>query len=179
MPENEKLTILVEGNRDETFIDSIIAPILISKGNYIKISVFKYAKINKAEIVRYINGLKAIREDILCLADINSAPNISQKKTALNLYKIGVFCDENIIVVIKEIESWYMAGMNDKCCKKLGISKFDNTNTLNKEEFHVAISKSRFRPKLSCCIEILRNYDIATAISKNKSFNYFYENFLM
>ena len=42
---------------------------------------------------------------------------------------------DKIIVVIKEIESWYLAGLDNKACKQLKIKNFANTDNITKEKF--------------------------------------------
>jgi hypothetical protein len=75
------------------------------------------------------------------------------------------------MVVIKEIESWYIAGLRDIESKKFGIQTFSTTDSLTKENFSNLIPK-RYDSRLDFMIEILKNFSAETAKQKNKSFRY-------
>ena len=84
---------------------------------------------------------------------------------------------EKIYIVIKEIESWYFAGVTDKKSREFGIKPMKHTNDLFKEEFNQLYHKI-FKSRIDFMLEILKEYSISTAKQKNKSFKYFSENIL-
>ena len=84
--------------------------------------------------------------------------------------------NDKIAVVIKEIESWYLAGLSDKDSKELTGKKFKNTNTIIKEQFYNLIP-NRFDSRIDFMIEILKHFSVNFAKKKNTSFNYFMEKY--
>ncbi len=44
-----------------------------------------------------------------------------------------------IQVVVEEIESWYLAGLDDERSEKLGMRRFRATDTVSKEQFDALI----------------------------------------
>ena len=82
-----------------------------------------------------------------------------------------------IIVIIKKIEGWYLAGLDDDSLKKLHINFKGNTDNVDKQIFANAMPKS-FTSEKDFLQEILKNYSSDTAITKNQSFKYFYHKYL-
>lgn len=109
--------------------------------------------------------------DYLYVIDINNSPCVTAKKDEI-LSKLRNIDKEKIIVVIKEIESWYLAGIDDIKAKKLKIRNLNSTNDITKEKFNSLIPK-RFNSRIDFMLEILKDFSIETAKQKNKSFKYF------
>jgi hypothetical protein len=84
-----------------------------------------------------------------------------------------------MIIVVKEIESWYLAGLDEKACRELRIRCFDNTDSITKEDFKHIYSNSIHsrRPEIDFYLNIIENYDIDTAKKKNTTFRYFCDKF--
>lgn len=76
----------------------------------------------------------------------------------------------NVVIVTREIESWYLAGLDDQSCKALGLSKFSHTNDITKDQFERMIPEKSIR--IDFMIEILKKFSRETANRKNKSFRY-------
>jgi len=79
---------------------------------------------------------------------------------------------DKIMVVRKEIESWYLAGLKNDRCKELGVSIFAATDEVTKEQFDEIIP-GNFDSGIDFMQEILKSFDIETAKRKNESFKYF------
>ncbi|MFQ6057194.1 MAG: hypothetical protein ACE5J3_14580, partial [Methanosarcinales archaeon] len=83
-----------------------------------------------------------------------------------------IIAEDKIIVVVKEIESWYLAGLDENTSKKLGIrKKIRTTNSITKEEFNQLIPKNM--PRIEFMRKILKNYDVEIAKVRNRSLGYF------
>ena len=110
--------------------------------------------------------------DYYFLSDVNRSPCVTAKKQSLkNKYKPKI--DENkIVIVVKEIESWYLSGVDDKTCNDLGVKPFQNTNAITKEHFNQLIPKN-FDSRIDFMLEVLKRFNMETAKKKNKSFSYF------
>ena len=108
----------------------------------------------------------------MCLTDIDFCPCVTFAKDRFRNKKSGDLDNERIIVVQKEIESWYLAGLEDVSCEKLGLPTMTCTEELSKEEFNAIVKRGRDKTRMSSMLEMLRVYDLDTAITKNKSLRY-------
>ena len=169
-----RLVVMIEGNPEEDFINKIVKPIFFEKNKYKDLVLYKYAKKPRIEIAKFIEAVHAIGDDILCIHDIDSAPCITEKKKQLQIEKVGNLDNNCIIIVTKEIESWYLAGIDKKYCKKLGIEYRQRTEKISKKTFNEIVAKSKYKPKNYCMNEMIKYYDVSLAKSRNRSFNYFY-----
>lgn len=84
--------------------------------------------------------------------------------------------NDKIIVVIKEIESWYLAGLDDEEYKRFEMHTLSNTDDITKEQFNDLIPK-KFDSRIDFLLEILKSFSIEIAKQKNKSFRYFSEKY--
>jgi hypothetical protein len=84
---------------------------------------------------------------------------------------------EKIRIVIREIESWYLAGLNNDACRKLKIPVFNDTNEVIKEKFDSLIPKKFQESRIDFMQELLalKHYDLETAKQKNRSFHYLFQ----
>lgn len=167
---------MIEGDDDERFVDRIVSPIL--EGNYDYIGFYQYAQRAKKDIERFIRSLLSKQADFLCLADINALPCVTAKKQQIKEHKIGAVDDDRIVVIKMEIESWYLAGLDEECCSGLRIPICATTDTMDKENFKQLTARSKLGYTIHCMIEMLNNYDLNMALSKNNSLRYFYNKHL-
>ena len=167
-----EIYFFVEGTDDERFITAVVKPTISEKYHYFS---YQYSGKSTKKIKDFLKSIKSINfADYLFLNDINRSPCVTAKKQSLkNRYKPKI--DENkIVIVVKEIESWYLSGVDDKTCNALGIKPFQNTNAITKEHFNQLIPK-KFDSRIDFMLEALKRFDIETAKKKNKSFKYFME----
>ena len=154
-----KLFIWVEGNDDKRFFEKIVELKLKKKYSYIHI--INYAQMRKEKIDNFLRSIKSMGADYLYVIDINNSPCVTAKKDEI-LSKLRNIDKEKIIVVIKEIESWYLAGIDDIKAKKLKIRNLNSTNDITKEKFNSLIPK-RFNSRIDFMLEILKDFSIETA----------------
>jgi hypothetical protein len=76
----------------------------------------------------------------------------------------------NTLVVVREIESWCLAGLKDD--NPLGLRVPTDTSRLTKEQFNDAMPKG-FDSRIAYMIEVLKHFDIRTATTRSRSFLYF------
>lgn len=167
-----QIIMFIEGNDDERFFRRIIKPELEKK--YTIAMHFKYSCKKDLKTNNYLKSIKSMGYcDYIFLTDMNKAPCITaKKKSKLNRYKN---IDKNkIIIVIKGIESWYLAGLEEKDSKVLGIPFLSDTNNLDKKKFIKLIPKKFDSSKTDFMQEILNYYNIIVAKKKNKSCKYFF-----
>jgi len=170
------LYIFVEGDDDERFFREILLPKLRKKYN--DTNIIKYAqKSKKFEYTeKFIKSIQKIRDaSYIYVTDINDSQYVVTKKQKIKELIKSIDYDK-IFVVIKEIESWYLAGLDSKLGKNLGIKKIPHTtDTVTKEQFYNLMPK-KFDSKIDFMREILKNFSIEIAKKRNKSFKYFIEN---
>jgi len=110
------------------------------------------------------------------IGDIDLHKSVKQKKNYLETRFTNIN-PELIYIVIKEIESWYWAGINDDKSREFGIKPMKHTNELVKEEFNLLYHR-KFKSRIDFMLEILKDYSFKTAMAKNNSFSYFAKRFL-
>jgi len=164
-----RLFIWVEGIDDKRFFQSILEPKLKKRYDFVEIKC--YANLKKEKVDNFIKSIKAMDADYIYVTDINNSPCITIKKNEIqnNLKNIDA---DRIIVIIKEIESWYLAGMGVAEYKKFKIRNFYCTDKITKEQFDSLIPK-KFDSRIDFLLEILKIFSIEIAKKKNKSFRYF------
>ena len=166
----KQIVVFIEGNDDERFLNRVVKPELEKK--YSVVVPYKYSNKTNKKINSFLNTIKCLGfSDYIFLIDMDSSPCVSFKKNKL-ITKKNVET-EKIVVVIKEIESWYIAGLNESISQKLGIPSYDNTNNFDKEQFD-KMKPKKFDSRIDFMQEILNYFQIKTAKKKNNSFKYFF-----
>lgn len=175
---HNRLFVFVEGFDDKYFFENIIRPFFKRKYRN-EIYPIKYAETASEVICSRLNEIKSVSANYIFFSDINNAPCKSARKDKLKeIYseqqtKDTVLENKNIILVIKKIEGWYLAGLDKSTCGKMGIKQFDNTDDFGKGKFkeHTPVHFKHARKDF--LVEIVKCYSIETAKSKNQSFKYF------
>ena len=169
-----RLYVWVEGTDDERFFERTVRATFEQR--YDQVSVVRYAKRKGTKIRGYLNSIKAMGADCILLADINAEPCVTAKKERLR-QRYGVGSD-SVIVVIKEVEGWYLAGLGDEGSAELGLPVLKNTDSLTKEGFN-SLMPQRFGSRIDFMVEILKRFSRETARRKNRSFRYFAERYML
>jgi hypothetical protein len=173
----KRLFVLLEGNDDERFFKKIIKPEFDKR--YDSVQFYLYAAQSPKKIENFIKSIIAMKANYIIVTDINKSPCVTHRKGILIERKIKNrrVTNENIMVVIKEIESWYLAGLPPTNLQKLKINyREKNTDSLTKEKFDRLIP-GKFISRIDFMQEILKYFQIETAKQNNKSFHYFMEKF--
>jgi hypothetical protein len=175
----KKLYIFVEGIDDVLFFNAIIIPFFLKF--YADVEIIQYAQLKRIKVNKYLESIATLGFDYLLISDLDEEPSIKQKK---NIIKER-FCEvdfSKIIVVIKEIESWFIAGLSSELAEKWGIENFERTELVTKEDFNLLYGNKRtgkkFKSRLDFMQELLKYFDIEIAIKKNISLEFFYSDFL-
>ncbi|ROL60512.1 DUF4276 family protein [Bacteroidetes/Chlorobi group bacterium MS-B_bin-24] len=172
----KQLFIFVEGANDERFFERVVKPKLQQRYNVIIIHTYAERKDKYKRINAFLQSIASLKAEYIFVTDIDNSPCITAKKEEIR-NRIRDIDANRILVVVKEIESWYFAGLDNIRSKKLKIRRnFENTNNLTKEQFKALIPKS-FDSEIDFMIEILNLFSIEIAKNKNDSFKYFLEKF--
>jgi hypothetical protein len=168
-----RLFLFVEGSDDERFFSRIIIPLF--EGRYTSIEIISYASMKSERVCRFVRSIIDMGHDFLLFADIDEERNIRVKKALLR-ERFCTLTDDRIVVIIKEIESWYLAGLDDQTQKRLGIRSYRTTNHITKEIFNKMIPRN-YTSRIAFMAEILSLYSTSEAQVRNRSFSYFLTHF--
>jgi hypothetical protein len=162
--------VFLEGADDERFFDGVIRPILT--GRYNNVVPWKYARRPKDDLKKALKSVRDQKADCLFLADIDTHPCItSRRQSLLDAYRKRI--DPSwVIVVVREIESWYLAGLDDEHAQELRLSPVRHTDGLTKEQFREMMPKRFNGSVVDFMTEVLRGFRSETAKTKNRSFCY-------
>jgi len=160
----------VEGSDDETFFSHILVPEL--KKKYDGVQIIQWARDSKKSINKVISSLNKMKRPYMFVTDRDNLPCLTKKKEHLK-EKYNKIDINRILIVKIEIESWYLAGLDNKSCSELGIKEFSSTDNLIKEKFNELIPSGTLRTVFLS--RILDRFSIETAKTKNSSFKYFFE----
>ncbi|MFW5998499.1 MAG: hypothetical protein ACOC1O_02875 [bacterium] len=168
-----KLFILVEGNDDERFFKRIIIPLFEDK--FDSINLWQHAQRSKEDKKKLITSIRELENDYVYVEDIDDTKTIIGKKNQIKT-RIDYINYEKIIIVVKEIESWYLAGLSKKKAEELQLPLFESTDDVYKEDFNDLIPPE-YLSRIDFMQEILNDFSISKAVKKNKSFAYFMDRY--
>ncbi len=168
------LYFLVEGNDDERFFKNVIKPLLINK--YEQIKIWQHAQKSTETQKRFLKSLEAMGADYIYVVDIDNLASVNEKKNKITT-RLEELNPGKILVVIKEIEGWYLAGIDKKGSAKIGLKYISETNELYKEDFNQLMPK-HFDSRIDFMQELIKSFSIETGKAKNDSLNYFFRKFI-
>jgi hypothetical protein len=171
----KRLFILVEGEDDVRFFGRIIKPLFVPR--YDSVEILPYASIKRQKVNNFLKSVVQMKNDYIFVADIDAERSVRDKKQLLYLWFPEV-SGGNIVIVIREIESWYYAGLPDEVLQKFGLPVFPSTDGLTKEDFNDRIPHA-FDSRIDFMFEILKSFSPATAVRRNRSFQYFFERYYL
>jgi hypothetical protein len=169
----KRLFILVEGEDDIRFFGRIIKPLFVSR--YESIEIIPYASIKRVKVNNFLKSVRQMNNDYIFVADIDTERSVRDKKQLL-YYHFDNISGHSIVIVIKEIESWYYAGISATAAQDLGIADLAATDDLFKEDFNRLMPR-QFDSRIDFMFEILKSFSLETAVQKNRSFKFFVERY--
>ena len=169
----KRLYILVEGEDDVRFFGRVIKPLFVPR--YDSVEIFPYASIKRQKVNNFLKSVAQMKNDYIFVADIDTERSVRDKKQLL-YYWFSSINGGNIVIVIREIESWYYAGLPDTTLQKFGIPPLVSTDELTKEGFNALIPPS-FDSRIDFMFEILKSFSLDTAARHNRSFKFFTERY--
>jgi len=169
----KRLFIMVEGEDDIRFFGRIIKPLFISR--YDSVEIIPYASIRRTKVNNFLKSVRMMKSDYIFVADIDTERSVRDKKQIL-YYHFSNIESGSIVVVIKEIESWYYAGLPRETELSLGIPNLSSTDELTKEDFNTLIPR-KYDSRIDFMFEILKFFSMDTARMKNNSFRFFVDRY--
>ena len=163
-----QMFVYVEGNYDKMFVKNILSDYLRTNKSILLYPI-PYAQKPPNEMNKDIKSKSKHNYLFLSDLDIDKFPCItSRKEKRINTYE-GLESSK-IIIVKAEIESWYLAGVDNTLSQFKNFDIPDNTESVTKEEFDSMIGECS---KFDMLMEISKCYDFKLARKRNSSFNYF------
>jgi len=171
---SKNLYFLVEGNDDERFFKHIIKPLLIN--HYKQVKIWQHAQKPNDTKNRFLQSIKSMGSDYIYVVDLDDFKHVSEKKEMITK-SLEQLNQDRIMVVIKEIEGWYLAGIDRYNSDKIGFTYLPDTNMIYKEDFNDLIP-DRFNSRIDFMQEIIKSYSIETGKDKNDSLKYFFSRYI-
>ncbi len=165
----KRLFILVEGEDDVRFFGRIVKPLFVSR--YDSVEIVPYASVKREKVSRFIKSIRLMNNDYIFVSDIDAERSVADKKQIL-YYRYSEVDGKSIIVVIQEIESWYLAGLPDQDAHRLGVKPSPATDAVTKEDFNSMIP-GKFNSRIDFMFEILKYFSLSDATLKNRSLSFF------
>ncbi len=163
------LFIWVEGGSDARFFEAVLKPLF--RQFYRRVEIRAYANLKRVKFQQILQGIEAMEGDYIVVADIDEEPCVTAKKFYVR-QRIHSLDDARIRVVIREIESWYLAGLDRQSADNLSLPDLEKTDNVTKEMF-AALMPEKFTSRIDFMMEILKLYSLETAMQKNDSIRYF------
>lgn len=161
------LVFFCEGSDDVLFIETIIVP--IASKSFDKKMVHETACLKDDKVSAFIqtyrrNGYKIVflvdQDNTACLLDVVN--RVTAKFPLLN--------KDDVYVVQREIESWYMAGCKEANCEKLRIPHFAKPDETGKADM-AAAAKAANTSSFPLMSKLMGCYSVPHARSRCRSFN--------
>jgi hypothetical protein len=166
---NRRLFIFLEGSDDERFFTRIVVPNIVSR--YRSVEIILYACAKNIKVSKYLRSISRRGHDYILAGDIDEEHSIASKKSYL-LTRFNNLDPDQIVIVIKEIESWYLAGLDRKNSGELGLKHLRTTDFVTKEDFNSWIP-SQYISRITFMNSVLSRFSPEIAQEKNRSFHFF------
>lgn len=157
---------LVEGVHDERFIEGVIEPELNKS-----VTTQDYSREPDPEVDNLVKTFDNMYQDLNLLRDYDFRDKSRIKDRMDFLWKkFPSLRYNNVVIVDRQIEGWYLAGLNQASANSIGITVPNNTEHIGKDEFNQKLKESDYSSRVNFQQEILNRYSIPNAKSKNESF---------
>ena len=163
----QRLWLLVEGVDDDRFAESVLRPAF--EDMYDDVRVWKYSQQTIPKRLNFMRSIRSMQADYLWLCDMDDYPCVSARKEAL-LGQMAPLSADRIVVVVKEIEAWYIAGLDESNSNAMGLQPLGQCDQVTKELFNELIGGTDLHTRTM--IEILNRYNAEIAKQKSNSFAY-------
>lgn len=163
-----RLWLLVEGNDDARFADAVLAPEFMRA--YDDVQIWRYSQVPIRKRADFLRSIDRMGADYILLCDIDEFPCVTSKKESVKS-GLPALSDDRIAVVVKEIESWYLAGLDDSDFQARRIRIVNRPDEVVKEDFDALVGGKINHT--DAMIEILKLYKLSVARHRSPSFAYF------
>ncbi|MBE2200569.1 MAG: hypothetical protein IAE79_18290 [Anaerolinea sp.] len=128
-------------------------------------------KQSKVWVDRYLRSIAAMGADFLFVTDLDKFPCVTERLQTIE-QRYPRCARAKTQVVVREIESWYLAGIGDEDGQRLRLPSLPSTDSVTKGQFNEIIP-AQYRSRRDFMSELLQRFSLQTAVHKNRSFAYF------
>ena len=165
-----RLWLLIEGADDSRFCEAVVKPAFGT--TYSHVATWEYSQRKPSERARFLRGIGLMNADYLLFGDIDERPCVTVTKETITNQFAGLTQDR-IVVVRREIEAWYLAGLDEAAWRDLGLDRVRNVDEVTKEQFDRMVGGKVNHT--STMVDILECYDVEVARQRSPSFRYFWQ----
>ena len=110
----------------------------------------------------YLRNIRSNQDaSYIYVTDLNAAPCVTAKKAAVRVGMRQVE-DDRVMVVVPEIEGWYLAGLDSEHSARLGVNEPGATDQITKERFE-QLRPRGFDSNREFMLELLDGFSVAAA----------------
>ncbi len=166
--------VFVEGDDDERFFRRILCSRL--EKHYDRVQIVKYAQMEKRKIRKFIHTLERKSTEYVLVRDLDRYPCVTALRNQI-AGRYGIGDEQRIVVVIPEIEAWYVAGIEREILRQIaGVRRLAIPPRVTKQWFNIIIPQSI--PRSVFMNRIIERFDPSLAQRRSESFRYFVRKFL-
>jgi len=103
-----RLCLLVEGPDDKRFVERVMIPAV--GPHYDFVQMYEYSQKKADKVNAFLQSIRAMGADYFLLCDLNAYQCFPKKKQAL-MESFRNLDARQTHIAVKEIESWYLAGL--------------------------------------------------------------------
>jgi hypothetical protein len=160
----------VEGDDDQRFLERIISPLLADK--YPIIKYFRYAPCVPKEVCNLVRSIET-SWDYFFLADLDQNECLIRKREAV-CERMRAVNLRQVVIVEREIESWYASGVDANTAKKIGFKLPRDSGSFSKEHLLRCVGK-KFSTATDIRLALLDSYSLQRARLRSTSLSYLCE----
>ena len=168
--EYRRLFLLVEGSDDTRFCREVLLPIF--RRTFDDVRTWEYRKKKPSKTVDFIRNIGYMNADYILFGDIDERPCVTATKEYISS-SISSLNWDRTVVVRREIEAWYLAGLSAAASLELGFERVRDIDEITKERFDNLVGGED--EHTNAIVEILRHYDTEVARRRSPSFRYFWQ----
>ena len=158
---------LVEGHTDKLFVERVFVPEILVRRPGIYVKVVEHAGRPSKTIRGIVGTATRMGVHYVFVSDLDRFACYGLRRDQRKR-EYPCLDESQIVVVNREIESWYLAGLDEATCGQLGVPFLQQTDGFTKERF-TDLRPHRFRNNLDFMLEILDHYNLSHALSGNRS----------
>ena len=110
----------------------VLAPIF--QATFDHVAIWDYSQKKDAKLTSLIRNIGSMNAGYLLFGDIDDRPCVTVTKEYL-VNRFSVPAWDRIVVVRREIEAWYLAGLDEASCDELGLARVSDVDSTTKEQF--------------------------------------------
>ena len=171
------LYVLVEGPTDQMLFQSEAMDQVVRQ-RFPYAHVITWASETKDDLVGLLRGIIADGAPYIFLCDKESAFVCIQTRKQYALSRCPNVAVDRILIVVREIECWYIAGMSQTFSNQYGFAIPDNSEDFAKPRFEDLSTRLKFASPEDMMIEILKTFSVQNAALRNTSFSRLVEKYL-